>query len=33
MYIKLKIEFEEKYNTFKEDYEHIAVVMRYADVG
>jgi hypothetical protein len=28
-----KIEIEENYNTFKEDYGHLAVVMRYVDVG
>jgi len=29
MDVESKIEFEENYNTFKEDYEHIAIVMRY----
>jgi hypothetical protein len=28
-----KIEFEENYNTFKENYGHLAAVMRYVDVG
>ena len=27
------IEFEENYNTFKEDYGHFAAIMRYVDVG
>ena len=33
MDVESKIEFEENYNTFKEDHGHIAAVMRYMDVG
>ena len=30
---KYKMEFEESYNIFKEDYGHIATIMEYVDVG
>lgn len=33
MIAKSEIEFEDNYNTSKEDYEHIVVVMRFVDVG